>query len=87
VSQELESIVHLGNLTALATWNDREIISLRFPTRSFSQAQWQAVEHLRHCPSPLPLSCDGRGDGHCHIVGHESDHNSVTFHLARCEPA
>ena len=43
------------------------------------------MESLRQNSGAVFLVCEGQGSSH--ILGHESDYQSVTFHLAKLEPA
>lgn len=73
MSLRKEGIVQLGDLTAYASWTNGEILSLKFPTRSFRRDQWQVVEFLRHCSDPLFLVCDGKATSGTRIIGYEHE--------------
>jgi hypothetical protein len=82
MSSHREGIVQLGDLTAYARWTNGYFLSIQFPTHSFRRDQWQAVDHLQHCPHPLSLVCDGKATSDTRIIGYEKRQDSVTFHVA-----
>ena len=81
ITEQLAGIVQLGDLTAFASWKTEYILSIRFSTRTFTKAQWKAVEHLENCADPVSVRGVGSGSAVKHIIGYESDLASVTFHL------
>src|SRR5438477_9918450 len=82
--RQQQGSVQLGDLNALASWTDGQILTLRFPLGAFNKAQLRQVEHLRSTCDRVEVVLDGDEQIGVHrIVGYERSSEMVTFHVAR----
>src|SRR3977135_29509 len=76
--------VQLGELNALASWTDGQILTLCFPLGAINKTQLRQIEHLRSTCDPVEVILDGdEQTGGNRIVGYERSSEMVTFHVAR----
>jgi hypothetical protein len=78
-----EEIVQLGELCALATWTEVEVLRIRFSLAALGRDQLRLVNHLKLNPHSVQLKLGGKKlKGSYHIIGFEEKSGSVTFHVA-----